>query len=120
MGFRFRKSFKIAPGVKFNLNKKSHSFTFGGKGMHYTVNSDGKRTKSFWIPGSGLYYTETKNGKTKEKKGETIRKTTKQSEEDVSGLIVLLIMLPVRSLRALDACYTSFDILPCVQKIPRV
>lgn len=95
MGFRFRKSFKIAPGVKFNLNKKSHSFTFGGKGMHYTVNSDGKRTKSFGIPGSGLYYTETKNGKTKEKKGETMRKTTKQSGGGCLGLIVLLIMLSV-------------------------
>lgn len=91
--------------------------------MHYTVNSDGKRTKSFGIPGSGLYYTETKNGKTKEKKGETMRKTTKQSGGGCLGLIVLLIMLSV-ALAAyslfLDACYTSFDILPCVQKIPRV
>lgn len=95
MGFRFRKSFKIAPGVKFNLNKKSHSFTFGGKGMHYTVNSNGKRTKSFGIPGSGLYCTETKNGKTKEKKGETMRKTTNQSGGGCLGVIVLLIMLSV-------------------------
>nr|DAX13523.1 MAG TPA: Protein of unknown function (DUF4236) [Bacteriophage sp.] len=27
MGFRFRKSFKIAPGVKLNINKKSFGLT---------------------------------------------------------------------------------------------
>ncbi|WP_287492717.1 DUF4236 domain-containing protein [Sellimonas sp.] len=59
MGWRFRKSFKIAPGVKLNLNKNSHSFTFGGKGAHYTINSKGKRTKTVGIPGTGLSYTET-------------------------------------------------------------
>lgn len=62
MGFKFRKSFKIAPGVKVNLNKKSAGVTFGGKGFHYTVNSKGKRTSSVGIPGSGLYYTTTSGG----------------------------------------------------------
>ena len=28
MGMRFRKSFKIAPGVKFNVNKKSVGMTY--------------------------------------------------------------------------------------------
>ena len=45
MGWRFRKSFKIAPGIKLNLNKKSTSVTFGGKGFHYTVNSNGKKLR---------------------------------------------------------------------------
>lgn len=63
MGLRFRKSFKVAPGVKLNLNKKSTSVTFGGKGAHYTVSSTGKKTKSVGIPGTGLYYTETSSGK---------------------------------------------------------
>lgn len=62
MGFRFRKSFKIAPGVRLNLNKKSTSLTFGGKGLHYTINSSGKRTASAGIPGTGLYYTESSGG----------------------------------------------------------
>ena len=95
MGFRFRKSFKIAPGIKFNLNKNSHSFTFGGKGIHYTVNSDGKRTKSFGIPGSGLYYTETKNGKTKENKGKTMSKASNKSGGGCLSVIALLIMLSI-------------------------
>lgn len=62
MGWRFRKSFKIIPGIKLNLNKKSSSITFGGKGAHYTVNSNGKKTKTVGIPGSGIYYTETTGG----------------------------------------------------------
>lgn len=95
MGFRFRKSFKIAPCIKFNLNKNSHSFTFGGKGIHYTVNSDGKRTKSFGIPGSGLYYTETKNGKTKENKGKTMSKASNKSGGGCLSVIALLIMLSI-------------------------
>ena len=52
MALRFRKSFKIAPGVKLNLNKKSTSITFGTRGAHYTINSKGKRTKSIGIPGT--------------------------------------------------------------------
>lgn len=59
MGFRFRKSIKLLPGVKLNINKKSTSLTLGGKGIHYTINSKGKRTASVGIPGTGLYYTET-------------------------------------------------------------
>ena len=37
MGLRFKKSIKIAPGVKLNLNKNSTSVTFGVRGAHYTV-----------------------------------------------------------------------------------
>lgn len=61
MGLRFRKSVKVAPGVKLNLNKKSTSVTFGGKGAHYTVSSTGKKTKSVGIPGTGLSYVETEH-----------------------------------------------------------
>ena len=62
MGFRFRKSFRIAPGVKLNLNKKSAGITFGGKGAHFTINNKGKSTTSVGVPGTGLYYTSTSGG----------------------------------------------------------
>lgn len=75
MGFRFRKSFKIAPGVKFNINKKSVGLTFGKRGAHFTINSKGKRTTSVGIPGTGLSYTHTsksrKNTKTNTTKNYT-------------------------------------------------
>ncbi len=68
MGLRFRKSIKIAPGVKINLNKKSTSVTFGGKGVHYTASSTGKKTASVGIPGTGISYTQTTGPSNKQKK----------------------------------------------------
>lgn len=59
MGLRFRKSFKVAPGLKLNLNKKSVSLTAGTRGAHYTINSKGKKTSSVGIPGTGISYTKT-------------------------------------------------------------
>lgn len=46
MGFRFRKSFKVAPGVRLNLGKKSASVSFGGKGARHTISTTGRRTSS--------------------------------------------------------------------------
>lgn len=65
MGLRFRKSFKIAPGLKLNLNKKSMSLTAGTRGAHYTINSKGKKTTSVGIPGTGISYTKTSNTSSK-------------------------------------------------------
>lgn len=57
MGLRFRKSVKIAPGVRINLNKRSTSVSFGGRRAGITVNS--KRGTSYRIsaPGTGISYT---------------------------------------------------------------
>lgn len=68
MGLRFRKSIKIAPGVKINLNKKGTSVTFGSKGVHYTASSTGKKTASVGIPGTGISYTKTTGQSSKQKK----------------------------------------------------
>lgn len=59
MGFRFRRSFKIAPGVRLNVGKKSASVSFGGKGVRHTISSTGRMTSSVGIPGTGLYYTKS-------------------------------------------------------------
>lgn len=59
MGTRFRKSFKIAPGVKLNINKKSIGVSAGVKGARVSVNSKGRVTKTVGIPGTGLSYTDT-------------------------------------------------------------
>ena len=70
MGLRFRKSVKIAPGIKLNFARKSHSVTFGGKGFHHTISSTGRRTTTAGIPGTGISYSTSSGGKkTKSKKG---------------------------------------------------
>jgi tetratricopeptide (TPR) repeat protein len=55
---RARRSIKLGPGVKVNLNKHSVGMTVGGRGAHYSVNSRGTRTKTVGLPGTGLSYID--------------------------------------------------------------
>ena len=59
MGFRFRKSFKIAPGVRLNIGKKSVGISAGVKGARVSVNSSGRKTTTVGLPGTGLSYSKT-------------------------------------------------------------
>lgn len=59
MGLGFRKSFKIAPGVRFNVSGKGVGVSAGVKGLRYSVNSRGQRRTTASIPGTGLSYTST-------------------------------------------------------------
>lgn len=57
MGFRFRKSVKIAPGVKLNFGKKSAGMSIGGKYGGVSFNSKtGARVRAS-APGTGLSYS---------------------------------------------------------------
>lgn len=56
MGFRFRRSIFLIPGVRFNLGRKSASFSFGVRGLHYTVGTRGSQVTA-GVPGSGLSFT---------------------------------------------------------------
>lgn len=52
MPITFRKSFRIFPGVRLNLNARSWSITLGGRsGPHHTISSIGRRTTSWNLPG---------------------------------------------------------------------
>ena len=58
MGFTFRKSKKIAPGVKLNVGKKSVGISVGGKHIHASANSKGKKAVSASL-GHGLSWRKT-------------------------------------------------------------
>lgn len=77
MALNFRRSFKIAPGIKLNLNKNSTSITVQSDDMKFTKNSNGKETVSVGIPGTGIYYTKTIN---KNKENEAMKLMTKEIE----------------------------------------
>lgn len=62
MGFQFRRSIRILPGVRLNVNSKSTSVSFGSKHVRYTVSSTGRNRTTVRIPGTGLSYT-TQSGK---------------------------------------------------------
>jgi Protein of unknown function (DUF4236) len=55
--FRFRRSIKIAPGVRINLSKSGVSTSIGTRGA--TVNVRGDRVReTVGIPGTGVSYQE--------------------------------------------------------------
>ena len=80
MGFRFRKSVKIAPGVRLNIGKKSVGLSAGVKGARVSVNSSGRVTKSVGIPGTGLSYVTTSKIGDKDKENEAVHDATEDTE----------------------------------------
>ena len=62
MGFRFRKSVKIAPGVRLNFGKKGVGVSVGAKGFRVSKSSRGT-TLSAGVPGTGIYYQENLSSK---------------------------------------------------------
>lgn len=62
MALRFRKSIKLAPGVRLNVGKRGAGLSFGGKGLRASINSSGRKTTSVGIPGTGLSYVSTAGG----------------------------------------------------------
>lgn len=63
MGFRIRKSIKVAPGVRLNFGKKGISTSIGKRGAGITIGPTGT-TAHVGIPGTGISYVK-KVGTTK-------------------------------------------------------
>lgn len=62
MGWNFRKSFKIAPGVRVNVSKRGISgFTFGKRGASVSTSKRGTHA-NVGIPGTGLSYRKKLTG----------------------------------------------------------
>lgn len=57
MALRFRRTMKIAPGLRINLTKKGVSARVGPRGAGVTVGTSGS-TVSAGIPGSGLHVSQ--------------------------------------------------------------
>ncbi|MDA1850282.1 DUF4236 domain-containing protein [Bacillus cereus] len=57
MGFKFRKSFKVAPGVKVNLSNKGVGMSAGVKGVRVSTGPSGSRITTS-LPGTGLSYEQ--------------------------------------------------------------
>ena len=56
--FRFRKSFKVAPGVRINVGKKSAGVSVGGKGFRVSSNTRSGSRASASIPGTGIGFSQ--------------------------------------------------------------
>jgi hypothetical protein len=100
---RFRKSVKIAPGIKLNFSKSGISSTFGGKGLSVNTGSRGTYLNT-GIPGTGIS-NRTKIGghtvdKAENKKDDPLKPLTEEERKGrrvftrillIGGLILLFV-----------------------------
>jgi hypothetical protein len=69
MGWRFRRTVKIFPGMRMNITQRGVSFTTGMRGAHVTAGKRGL-SGSIGIPGTGLSYnTRFGGGRSRSRSG---------------------------------------------------
>lgn len=92
MGFRFRKSLKIAPGVRLNLSKSGVGMSAGIRGARVGLSSRGTTYSSVGIPGTGMsYMSHSKKGRLSQT--QSTEPTTKDYIMAVKFLLWLLAII---------------------------
>lgn len=88
MPIRFRRTLRIAPGVKINFSKGGMSTTVGPKGFHFTFSKRGIR-RSVGIPGTGIsevdYIKKNETQAEKERKEEAEERREERTGEAREG-----------------------------------
>ena len=73
MGWRYRKSMKLLPGVRLNFGLHGMSISTGVKGFRTTYSTTGRVTRTISIPGTGISYVTTSNSKRRSSNMNTTR-----------------------------------------------
>ena len=109
MGLRFRKSVKIAPGVRLNVGKKSTGISIGGKGGGVSFNSKTGAHARVSAPGTGLSYTTKLSGSKKRSKDSDLDLWMDRPEKDIytedgnSDSDFVMCMFDEKTLQSLNA-----------------
>lgn len=86
-GFRFRKSFKVAPGVRINVGKKSVGVSAGPKGFKVRANTKTGVRSSVSIPGTGIGFDQNLSPNLSKRKRNTPQKSSRsQTSVDVEPI----------------------------------
>lgn len=59
MGFRMRRSIRLAPGVRMTVTPRSVGLSAGVRGARVSANSRGRVTRTVGIPGTGVSHVKT-------------------------------------------------------------
>ena len=70
MTVRFRRTLKVAPGVRINVTKTGVGVRVGPRGLGLSAHSSGRVTLGAGIPGTGLYYQQTGRWRAAGERGE--------------------------------------------------
>jgi len=95
MGFNFRKSLKIAPGVRVNVTKKGvSSLSVGKNGARVNIGKKGVKT-TVGIPGSGLSYSKHNNYNNQSPMPSRAAKSEKSIGFGTLLIIGILLLFPI-------------------------
>ena len=99
MGFRFRKSIKLFPGVRVNFSKTGISTSIGKPGATINISERGTRT-TVGIPGTGISYSESQSFRHADAKPDTAQPMPDRPPGNpfvqvVLGLLIVLIVVVV-------------------------
>ena len=82
MGYlRFRRSIRIAPGIRLNVGKRGISTSVGVRGLHETVHISGAHRTSIGIPGTGLSYIAQSSARSRPRSSGTSRSVSRPVAE---------------------------------------
>lgn len=62
MGFRYRKSIKLMPGVRMNISNRGIGYSAGVRGARISRGPSGRVTRTLSIPGTGISHVQTLSG----------------------------------------------------------
>jgi hypothetical protein len=63
VGFRYRKSVRIAPGIRLNVSRRGVGVSAGVKGLRYSLSPTGRRRRTVSLPGTGISYVTSSSGR---------------------------------------------------------
>jgi len=91
MGFRFRKTIKLFPGVKLNLSKSGISTSIGAPGATINISKRGNRS-TVGIPGTGISYSENLSTPTHQHSAVTMGQS-QEPEDNQDGMSMGALLL---------------------------
>jgi tetratricopeptide (TPR) repeat protein len=103
MGFRYRKSIKLMPGVRMTVSKSGVSYSAGGHGMRVTKTASGRVTNTVGIPGTGVTHTSSSSARRRSAPPPPLPKPSKPGMFASKGEKALYRAVVDNDLRALEA-----------------
>jgi hypothetical protein len=92
MGFNFRRSIRLAPGLRINFGKRGTSVSLGGRGVTTNINKKGYRT-TLSIPGTGASYSTSRQPFGGQGGPQSISPTAKKVLVGVFFLVVIYLLV---------------------------
>lgn len=112
MGFRFRRSVKLMPGVRLNFSTRGISTSLGGRGATVNISRRGARA-TVGMPGTGLSYSTQLSGA-----GQPASQATAPGAPLASWIVIGIVVLLIGSCLARSPGPSAQPLAPVAPVLP--